>query len=247
MPEFDIIGHRKIKAVIFDMDNTLFDFVAAKLHACRRVAEFMGRCDGETLYEYFLYGKHGFENHENIRDYLTDRGFFGEEAFNACVSIYQEEKISVLVPYTGIHEILEEIRRKSLKTAVLTDAHHDNAILRLQKLDLMRYFDHVITTDMTGTKKPALEPFLLALQRLGTRPEETLLVGDSIRRDIIPGKILGMVTAYAQYGDRNIHSQETCQPDLTFRLVQDIAVILPWIGNRGNSCSSDSLTRIHEP
>jgi putative hydrolase of the HAD superfamily len=232
MPEIDVITDRKIKAVIFDMDNTLFDFVAAKLHACQRVAEFMGRSDGKMLFDYFLHGRHGFENHENIRDYLVDRCSFSEEAFTACVSIYQKEKLSILVPYPGIHDILQEIHRKPMKMAVLTDAHHDNAILRLEKLDLRRFFDHIITTDMTGTKKPAFEPFLLALEMLGTVPEETLLIGDSIRRDIAPGKTLGMITAYARYGDRNIRSSEICQPDVIFNSVQDIADILPLIRNR---------------
>jgi putative hydrolase of the HAD superfamily len=239
MPEIDVIIDRKIKAVIFDMDNTLFDFVAAKLHACKQVAEFMGREDGEMLFEYFLHGGRGFENHENIRDYLVDRVSFSAEAYLKCISIYQEEKLSVLVPYPGIHDILREMRRKSVKMAVLTDAHQDNALLRLKKLDLVRYFDHIITIDMTGAKKPALEPFLLALQMLGTIPEETLLIGDSIRRDIAPGKILGMITAHARYGDRNVRSSEVCQPDIIFNSVQDIAILLSSIGNCQTSSPAD--------
>jgi putative hydrolase of the HAD superfamily len=230
MPETNVITDRKVRAVIFDMDNTLFDFVAAKLHACERVAEFMGRSDGERLFEYFLHGRHGFESPENIKDYLLDRGCFGEEAFAACIDIYQREKLSVLVPYPGIHYILRELRKKPVKLAVLTDAHRDNALLRLQKLDLASYFDHIITTDMTGTKKPALEPFLLALQLLGTAAEETLLIGDSVRRDIAPGKILGMITAYARYGDRNIRSTVECTPDLVFDSIQDINNLLSRIG-----------------
>jgi putative hydrolase of the HAD superfamily len=229
MPEIDVITDRKIKAVIFDMDNTLFDFVAAKLHACQKIAEFVGRSDGKMLFEkYFLRGAHGFENHENIRDYLVDRDSFSEEIFMACVSIYQKEKLSTLVPYPGIRDVLQEMHRKPMKMAVLTDAHYDNAILRLEKLDLKRYFDHIVTTDMTGTKKPALEPFLLALKMLGTMPGETLLIGDSIRRDIAPGKALGLITAYAQYGDRNIRSPEICQPDIVFN---SVANILSWIRN----------------
>lgn len=222
--------NRKIKAVIFDMDNTLFDFLAAKLHACQKVARFVGRSDGEKLLEYFLNGGHGFENLENIRDYLTDRDCFSVETFGECIDIYQREKLLVLVPYPGIHDILMEMRRKHMKLAVLTDAHQDNALLRLEKLNLAAYFDHIITTDMTGTKKPSLEPFLFALKVLETMPEETLLIGDSIRRDIAPGKILGMVTAYARYGDRNIRSQFVCIPDIVLDSVQDIASLLPWIG-----------------
>lgn len=119
-----------------------------------------------------------------------------------------------------------------MKLAVLTDAHRDNALLRLEKLGLASYFDHIITTEMTGAKKPALEPFLLALQLLGTTAEETLLIGDSIRRDIAPGKRLGMLTAYARYGDRNVRVPLQCTPDLVLNSVEDITHILPWIRMR---------------
>jgi putative hydrolase of the HAD superfamily len=231
MPKTGHIIHRKIRAVIFDMDNTLFDFVAAKRHACGEVAKFLRRRDGERLFEYFLHGSHGFESHENIRDYLTDCNRFDEEAFSRCVAIYQREKLSVLVPYPGIHEVLEEMREKSMRMAILTDAHRDNALLRLEKLDLLQYFDYIVTTDMTGTKKPAPEPFLFALQMLGTAPKETLLIGDSLRRDIAPGKTLGMLTAYAQYGDRNIPVLVSCTPDIVFHSIQEMADFLPMFAN----------------
>ncbi|MDD1679703.1 MAG: HAD family hydrolase [Methanomicrobiales archaeon] len=211
------------------MDNTLFDFVAAKRHACCQVAEFLGRKDGEELFEYFLHKEHGFENPENIRDYLIDRTCFSEEVFAECVRIYKREKLSVLVSYPRMHEILNELRRKSMKLAVLTDAHRDNALLRLEHLGLRQYFDHVITADMTGTRKPAQEPFLLALRLLDVMPEETLLIGDSIRRDIAPGKTLGMITAYARYGDRNLRTPSLCTPDIIFDSIQDMVDLLPFL------------------
>ena len=235
MPEFDYTGNRKIKAVIFDMDNTLFDFVSAKQHACQEVARFLGRDDGESLFNYFLHGKHGFESYENIREYLIDRKVFGEEAFARSIAIYEREKLRVLVPYPLIHDVLGQIRRKALKMAVLTDAHNRNALLRLKKLDLDQYFDYVITTDMTGCKKPAPEPFLLSLKMLGTRPDETLIIGDSIRRDIAPGNHLGMITAYAAYGDRNIPTHDLHVPDVVLHSVQDIAILITRICNSDES------------
>jgi putative hydrolase of the HAD superfamily len=78
---------------------------------------------------------------------------------------------------------------------------------------------------MTGAKKPAPDAFLLALKKLGTQPSETLLVGDSIRRDIAPAKELGMVTAYAKYGDRNIRSRDPtgCRPDYVLGDIGELA------------------------
>jgi putative hydrolase of the HAD superfamily len=97
-------------------------------------------------------------------------------------------------------------------------------VVRLRRTGLAGFFDYVISYDMTGAKKPAPDAFLLALQKLGTSPSETLLVGDSIRRDIAPAKELGMVTAYAAYGDRNIRSRDPpdCCPDYVLNDIREL-------------------------
>ena len=99
--------------------------------------------------------------------------------------------------------------------AILTDAHNGNALARLRKVDLARFFDHIISFDMTGCKKPAPDAFFLALELLQTLPSETLLIGDSLRRDIAPAQALGMITVYAAYGDRNVPTTTPtpCRPD----------------------------------
>jgi putative hydrolase of the HAD superfamily len=51
-------------------------------------------------------------------------------------------------------------------------------------------------------KKPAHDPFLLALEMMKTSPSDAVLIGDSPRRDIEPGRSLGLWTVYARYGDR---------------------------------------------
>nr|WP_243684833.1 HAD family hydrolase [Methanosarcina barkeri] len=58
-----------------------------------------------------------------------------------------------------------------------------------------------MAADTTGTKKPDTAHFLFALKVLGIKPEETLVVGDNIKRDMVPARKLGLRTAYASYGD----------------------------------------------
>ncbi|WP_445476150.1 hypothetical protein ACT9XH_05390 [Methanococcoides methylutens] len=53
---------RNIKAVLFDMDNTLFDFLEAKLTACKKMVEYIGAGDPEAMLGYFLRGTPGFED-----------------------------------------------------------------------------------------------------------------------------------------------------------------------------------------
>jgi putative hydrolase of the HAD superfamily len=71
---------------------------------------------------------------------------------------------------------------------------------------------------MTGTKKPSPEIFLHSLNKLKIYPCQALFIGDSLRRDIEPAKKIGMVTAYAAYGDRNVKEERSCRADYYLNL-----------------------------
>jgi putative hydrolase of the HAD superfamily len=128
--------------------------------------------------------------------------------FIRCCAIYEDEKIAAIKPYPHVAETLSALRDRGLKLGVVTDAHNGNALKRLKKAGLEEFFDAVITKDMSGKAKPSPEPFLLGMQLLGVSANETMLVGDSIRRDIVPAKALGMLAVHAVYGDRNFHEGE---------------------------------------
>jgi putative hydrolase of the HAD superfamily len=61
-------------------------------------------------------------------------------------------------------------------------------------------FDLVVTYDDTKRKKPDVKPFLLVLKKLKVKPEECLMVGDDVKRDLKTAKKLGMIAALAKYG-----------------------------------------------
>lgn len=217
-----------LRAVIFDMDNTFFDFVEAKLIACRRIFAYLkgeGKVteeDAEALFRYFLRGTRGFEDHENIRDFLEDNAVFTEEHYEVCRVIYENEKLEGLKLYPGVKNTLDELEKLDLKLAVLTDADQAHSLSRLAKVGLRGYFDLVVSFDMTGRKKPDLYPFHFVLQELDVEPEAALLVGDSLWRDIAPARELGLKTAYAAYGDRNYQEKREHIVDFELREFSEI-------------------------
>jgi putative hydrolase of the HAD superfamily len=194
-----------VKAILFDMDNTLFDFVAAKLEACRKILSYIGNGKSaqspSELFNYFLRGIYGFEDYENIKDYMQERNFYTPAGYGECCRIYEREKLQNLVLYPGVKETLIKLKESDFKLGIITDANHYHASARLSKVKLLEYFNPVVAADMTGTKKPDPAHFLFALKSLEIKPEESLVVGDSIRRDMMPARELGFKTAYASYGD----------------------------------------------
>ncbi|TGC11583.1 HAD family hydrolase [Methanolobus halotolerans] len=214
-----------IKGIIFDMDNTLFDLVEAKIFACSAVVQYLEKGNSHELFGYFRRGKHGFESTENISDYMKDSGFFSEKNFLECCSIYEKEKIRSVKLYPGVRETIQKLRSMNIMLSILTDAEMKNARPRLEKVELFDSFDSLFTYDITGWKKPSHRTFIHALDSMGLQPQETLFVGDSLVRDIVPSKQLGMLAAYAIYGDRNPEKDRDNimeRPDHVLRSFNDI-------------------------
>ncbi|WP_292517743.1 HAD family hydrolase [Methanoculleus sp.] len=193
--------HRTVEAVLCDMDNTLFDLVGAKREACRCVVDYLGAGDPEALFAQFLRGVHGFEDHANIRDYLDGLGVREQRTFEVCCRTYEDVKLDRVEAYPGVEKTLRSLRDAGIGLAVVTDAESFQARRRLTKTGLIDYFDVVVTPEVSGKRKPEPDSLLYALRHLDTPPAKAVMVGDSLVRDIAPGRHLGMVTAFAAYGD----------------------------------------------
>jgi putative hydrolase of the HAD superfamily len=218
---------KALTTILFDMDNTLFDLVGAQIAACHAVTASLGRNDGESLFaDYFMKGHHGFENHENIRDYLTDRSLPINENFQPARVIYERVKLDQIVAYPGVRETLFEIRQRGYRMGIITDAHSRDANRRLERSGLLQFFDGLVSYDMVMIKKPAPEPFLVALEMMGAVPKSTLLVGDSPRRDIRPARDLGICTVYARYGDRFSLIRECPEADFIINRMDELPGII---------------------
>jgi putative hydrolase of the HAD superfamily len=215
-----------ITTILFDMDNTLFDLVGAQIESCRRVTRFLGCEDGDDLYQYFLRPLHGYEAHENIHDYMEDRGISLNGTYARARYIYEEEKLRHITPYPGVPETLMLILDRGLPMAIVTDAHSRDATIRLEKSGLLSFFTCIVSSDLAGAKKPAPEPFLTALEMLRTDPAKTLLIGDSPRRDIKPCRELGIRTVYARYGDRFADDRSSVEADFTIDAMEELPAIL---------------------
>ena len=126
---------------------------------------------------------------------------FTAQGYRKCCEIYEREKLQNLELYPGVRDTLDKLKNMGLKLVIITDADSHHALARLTRVGLLNYFDLLVAADMTGTKKPDPAHFLFALEALGIKPEESLVVGDSIRRDMVPARKLGLKTAYASYGD----------------------------------------------
>ncbi|MFA5267932.1 MAG: HAD family hydrolase [Methanoregula sp.] len=230
-PEKNRHPQNPVRALLFDMDNTLFDLVGAQMAACQEVTRSLGFTEENLLYPYFLRPHHGYESHENILDFIHDRRIPGPGSYDNARRIFEQEKIRCITPYPGVVDTLNHFQEKELPMGIITDAHSRDAVRRLEKTGLLSFFSCMVTYDLVGVKKPAPEPFLTALDMLQSTSDEVLLVGDSPRRDIEPGKSLGFRTAYARYGDRFSDDRSSVQADYILDSIAELPEIISFFSD----------------
>jgi putative hydrolase of the HAD superfamily len=219
-------GSSAITTLLFDMDNTLFDLVGAQIAACHAVAEHLGRDDGEDLFSYFLTPAHGFESHENIRQYMEERSIPVNGIFRTACQVYEKVKLRSIFPYESIPETLQSLTDRGYLMGIVTDAYSRDATLRLEKTGLLPFFSCLVSFDMVKVKKPSPEPFLFALEMMKACAKEAVLIGDSPRRDIEPCRSLGIRTVYARYGDRLSHDRNNVPADFVIDAPEELHDIL---------------------
>ncbi len=197
-----------IKGVVFDLDNTLVDFVKMKDAAIEAAVEAMIdaglKMDKKIAKEkiYAIYQEEGIEYQQVFDKFLENElGKIDFKIHAAGIIGYRKLREANLVLYPHINLALVELLKRGLKLAVISDAPRLQAWLRLCQLNLHHFFDVVVTFDDTEKRKPHPAPFQKTLFLLNLQPQETIMVGDWAERDIVGAKLLGMKTVFARYGD----------------------------------------------
>jgi putative hydrolase of the HAD superfamily len=197
-----------IKAVIFDLDNTLTDFMRMKENAVDAAVDAM--IDAGLRFSpaaikqkiYAIYEKEGIEFQSVFDHALED--LLGEVDFKihaAGIVGYRRAKEASLVLYPHVKITLIELMKRGIRLGVVSDAPRKEAWLRLCYLQLHHMFDYVTTFEDTRERKPSPKPFLRTLDYFQLQPSQAIMVGDWPERDIKGARELGMITVFARYGD----------------------------------------------
>lgn len=202
-----------IKAVIFDLDNTLeewlpFEDEVEELFA-QRLAE-KHKIDADKFKKIFDQIKVSYLHSRSLpQDYGRDMWFsetlahFGvfDEDIDALVAQYWDELLGKVRLFPGAKDVLEDLSGE-YKLAILSDSDGERywKEQRIKRLGIGRFFDVVLTSDDVGANKPHPRCFLEVSAKLGVRPDECVMVGDHPEVDLITAKELGMITVFTREG-----------------------------------------------
>jgi putative hydrolase of the HAD superfamily len=149
-----------------------------------------------------IYEEFGWEN-QKVFDVFLEKsiGHVDNKFLAAGIVAYRRAREANLMAYPNVNKTLMALTKSGIKLGVVSDAPSREAWMRIYYLNLYHYFDVVITYDDSGERKPSPIPFQLALDGMGLRPEETIMIGDWPERDVVGAQQIGMKTAFARYGD----------------------------------------------
>ena len=197
-----------IKAIIFDLDNTLLDFMKMKQFAVKAAITAMNEAglnsnEDQAYKDIFkLYENNGWENQQVFDDYLIQKfGKVSHKILAAGIVSYRRAREATLLVYPNVNKTLIELIKMGIKLAVVSDAPSREAWMRLYYLNLHHVFDPVLTYDDSGAHKPSPKPFQMALNNLNVNSDEALMIGDWPDRDVVGASQIGMKTIFARYGD----------------------------------------------
>ncbi|OYT35396.1 MAG: hypothetical protein B6U87_00260 [Candidatus Aenigmarchaeota archaeon ex4484_52] len=202
-----------IKAVVFDLDNTLIDFMKFKNACIEESADAMIDAGINLKKEILikkihkLYNEKTYEYRNIFSDIINQNTSEKERRdkilANAIIA-YRRVKNAYLETYPGTRSVLLYLIKKNIKLAIVSDAPRMRAYIRLCSAKLQDFFDVVVTFDDTKKTKPSPEPFLYAIKKLNLKPNQCIYVGDNQIKDIVGAKKLGFITIFAKYGTKEL-------------------------------------------
>ena len=187
---------RRITALLWDIDGTLLDFVAAERIGIRKTfAEYhLGECTDEMLSVYDRINAKHWEmlergectKHETMtRRFVEFFALYGldadPETFNDTYQRHLPETI-VFCPHAW--ETVQAFRTEYRQFAV-TNGNLPVQQRKLRDSGLDTVFEHCFISDEIGAEKPSRAFFHVVLNAIGCAPEEALVIGDSLSSDIL--------------------------------------------------------------
>jgi HAD superfamily hydrolase (TIGR02253 family) len=221
-----------IKGILFDMDNTLLDFMYYKRETAKATAKAMVEkglpANEKEIYKkiFEIYDEKGIEYQKTCYDVVKPYNLEihrAEKIQHAGIIAYIRKKYEIIKPYPGVKKTLKKIKEKKIKMGIVSDAPRNKIWDRLILSGLEDEFEVVVSQSDTLKYKPHPSSFQLALQKIKLKPNEILFVGDNPGRDIKGAKKIGMKTCLAKYG-QEFYSKD--KADYVLEKIEDLLNII---------------------
>ena len=218
------------KAIIFDTDNTLYEYAPAHKLALKSVfskAEILLDIKKDLFEEKFKEARSEVKNrvlnqassHSRllyIQRTIELLGFKTQLLVTLDLEqTYWRTFLQSCNLYPNVRELLNKLNTINVKTAIVTDLTSQIQFRKIIFFGLEQYFDFVVTSEEAGVDKPNKAPFELALKKLDLFAEDCWMIGDNLDADVLGGNDCGLITLH-KYEPRRLIKYKNIIPDASF-------------------------------
>ena len=226
----------KIKAVFFDIDDTLYDSTKlahmARKNAIKAMIDAgLPEKDEKKVFKTLkkIIEKFG-SNYPRHYDELIKEigGHWNPKIIASGVVAYEHTKVGYLKPFPKIVPTILDLKNK-YKLGIISNGLAIKQWEKLVGLGIHHLFDIVVTSEEEGSKKPDVKIFKHAMKQLDLNPEECIMIGDRIEIDITGAKAAGMHTVLIS--NRKIKSiRKDKSPEYSIKDISELLDILKDLG-----------------
>lgn len=186
-----------IKAIIFDLDETLYDYKNADQISYDQVKKYLAKkkaCTVTEISPFISKAKELVKKTLSSHTSSHNRILYFQKLVEILNLPYNEaDKINKLYWETfydsissreGVVELFDYLKEQKIKIAILTNFTTDYQFEKLKKLNLLKYIDVLVTSEEIGVEKPDRRIFQTVINKLNLLPNQLLMVGDDFVSDI---------------------------------------------------------------
>lgn len=196
-----------LKAVLFDLDNTLYDFSSAHKLGLRAMAEY-----GESRFDvparrFLLAYQQADKQLKKELPYVAachNRAIIAQRMLELLelpslvtplelYETYWGTVLRTIKPREGTLELLGRLHHQRIRTGICTDMTAHIQHRKIAALGLAGHLDAMVSSEEAGVEKPNPKIFHDCLRKLHVQPNESLYIGDSFERDVCGAHAAGML------------------------------------------------------
>ena len=228
-----ILGGKEVKKyqyLIFDLDNTIFDFWGAEDYALSRISQEDGlEFTPEVLEVYRTMNKELWEQYEQgeiSQTYLNEERFVRWFAYygiqvdgSICEKKFRHYLAEANTMMPDALDIIHELKKDFVIVAA-TNGIEETQLLRLKTAGLENFFEKLFISEVVGYRKPSKEFFEAVVEQTeGMTIENALMIGDSFKADIYGASRIGMDTCwYMETPERPTEPEELLSVEPTYQI-----------------------------
>ncbi|MDA0837070.1 MAG: uridine diphosphate-N-acetylglucosamine-binding protein YvcK [Planctomycetota bacterium] len=221
-----------IKAILFDLDDTLYDCTGSLVEVARRRAARALVAAGlqmslQEAYDLQIKLQEAHGPRFNVFERIAENHGLDDSAIHHALEAYHNDEVEGIKLFEDVERTLRALREEGYKLSLISTGVHNRQEKKVELLGLKPLFDHI---EINDSERGYLtqQVFEHVLSRFRVRGDEAVVVGDRIYSELRIGKTYGMTTVQMLHGRFKDLIPETTEerPDYRISRISELTNVL---------------------